>query len=172
MGDARVDVLNVTLPRNMNLVDRNGGLIDSFTFDSEGLLNAIGYVPASESTAYNQLALLSDGSFQLSAKVDTVTTFDGGGGFESMHEQVVRSVAQGNHRVEFDYLPGPTGQSIASANVVDKQAQSPLFSSFYFYNRDGRLGTVRRPNGEEIDISYDEDAIRMAAKGTVKLMAE
>lgn len=164
-GDERVEVLNVTLPKRLRLVDEKGHTHEVFSFASGDKHDLVGYTPENETTSqYSFLSLLTDGSFLLKNKNGNQTRFNAGGGFEKMTVGVVKAISQGKHKVEFDYQYNGREFGISTARMVTDGVTAPLYQVMYYYGDDGRLEKVRRPAGEEVMIKYKKGRIELASR--------
>lgn len=165
VGDERVSVLNVSIPKSMQLMDGRGNTREIFVFDVNDDLDVVGYVPMSkEQSPYTQLTLLSNASYKLETRKTAEIFFDGAGRFTTIREPVVRSVVQGNHQIDFQYEFEGSGFRIAAANVIKEGVTAPIYSSHYSYGPDGRLASVRQPHGNEVIIKYKQDAVMQAVR--------
>ena len=159
-GEQYVQFLNTLIPEKMKVTNLINGNRETLIFSSDRYALA-GYVPEDEEQSKVKiLALLSDGSFQLSDKRGIEVSFDPGGQFNGMSARVIKSISQGSHKVELSYeFQGETGPRVTKAKVLEKGKEDTLYAVEYKYGQDGRLCKVISPIGHEIGIKYDEERV-------------
>lgn len=153
-GEERLEFLNVRVPTRMKIVDLVHGGTETLAFSDQGKI--AGYVPTDpKQSRFEILALLSDASFQLLDKTGNETRFDPAGNFEGMaissKPRMVRSISQGDSKVEFAYSMDRSGRvRIATATLSKgKDAPQPAYAVNYHYDDEGRLTQVEGNQGTQ-----------------------
>lgn len=143
----RTDFLNVSIPKRMKITDRIHGDSEVLTFSNKGELAA--YIPGNpEKSKYKMLAMMSDASFRLIAKNGNQAVISPSGQFDKMafERRIIRSIAQGNRKLSFNYTVDKSGDLIiASANLFQSEEDTkPTYVVRYQYDEEGRLFSVKR----------------------------
>lgn len=154
-GPERIDFRNARLPARMTVADLVHGTSEDLVFDASGAV--AGYTsPSKESSAYQILAILADGSFQLLDRQGSEVAFDAAGRFTSLappeSRRLVKSVHSGPFRAEFLYTIGPRGTVlIGGARVTDSGKPGQTLAAIdYQYDPEGRLAGVTRRAGADL----------------------
>ncbi len=133
----------VRLPRALTVLDLTRGGRETLLFSAQNSLGVAGYVPEEESASrWRILALMADGSFTLMDRSNNRITFDPGGRVECIKTRVVKSMSQGDFRVEFDHAPGNAFPKIVQARLLKEDAKSPLSTVQYEYGENQKLCRV------------------------------
>lgn len=152
----RVEFLNVTLPKFMNVVD-SFGKVQRMEFSDQK--SPVGWNPLNDGTGtLRRLALLSDASYVLEDSRENEFSFDGAGNFTEVviaqKEPIIRAMKMGKHRIAFKYRLDPQGHIVIAKAWVsqDEIGAKPLYVVDYEYDPTGKLSnrTLTFANGKSI----------------------
>ncbi|MFW6106616.1 MAG: hypothetical protein ACOC8H_00490 [bacterium] len=150
VGEARVDFLNVRLPRQVEVRDRVHDQVEVLTFDSDH--EPPGYVPEDAAASrFRVAALLSNGALELLDRHGNQIRLTRGWDFDSVlpapERRMVRSVSMGGRRITFGYTLDAQGQVVIATAAVsqDKPDADSTWVVRYEYDDAGRLCRVRPP---------------------------
>ena len=164
MGTEREAVLNVTLPKQLKLVETQSGREEVFLLNQDNRYNIVGYTPVDKESRYTILAVMSDASFVLHDKHENQIAFDPAGGFDQIIARVVKGLSQGDHEIKLDYEFNEGQFRIREARVMRKGLTTTVYAAKYEYGSDGRLSKVILPTGQEAAITYDKERVMVAVR--------
>lgn len=163
LGTERASFLNVSLPKRMKVIDSANGIEETMVFNRENPYGIACYTPDQErGSRYTRLALMTDGSFVLGDIDGNEISFDPGGGFSGVRMKVVKALAQGPFRIEFQNEIQGGEPRIVEARVKQENQTDPLHIVKYEYGPDQRLCKVTRSPTKAADLS--KSAMRTAAR--------
>lgn len=150
VGDERVRFLNVTLPKRLKVTDLLHDHSEELTFcDKKG---TAAFVPKdTETSRFQQLALLSNGGLLLADNHGNEVRFDPRWRFDSMRPaldcDMVRTISMGNRKTIFNYTISHDGRVVIASAALseDSRYARPTWVARYEYDQEGRLCRVRRP---------------------------
>jgi len=149
----RITFLNARIPRRMKIIDNATGTAEVLAFSDQGRI--AGYVPEDKSKSRFQfLALMSDGSYRLLDKVDNEVNLSPAGDFVGMipsaRHRMVKSLLDGNQRVQFTYFLDGSGRiQVASAELRDS-TDTRAHAVRYEYDEENRLARVVKEEPDRV----------------------
>ena len=166
-GTERIEFLNVSLPKKMEVKNLLHGGSEILVFSDKG--DIAGYFPGDhEKSRFKILALMSNASFRLLDKNGHEMAFTPSGDFEGIafpdDRPIVSSLSQGNQKISFRYTLDESGAPmIASADLSEGSALPPNYVVHYQYDDEGRLYSVKGSYTKEAMI-YGQPVSVMAAE--------
>lgn len=165
----KVDFLNISLPKTMTVKNLVHGYSETLEFDGEK--DIAGYYPVkADASRFRMIAVMSDTSFRLLDSNGNESAFNPSGEFEGMavssEHRMVRSISQGNQKIDFDYTVDKNGKVlIAHAGLSDSEGGGvPTYLVKYNYDEDGRLHSVTNSDVKTAKLQNDEDHLLAAVK--------
>ena len=162
----QMEFLNALIPKRMRVVDLINGDTEDLIFSDKGRI--AGYMPEdSEKSRFKILALMSNLSFRLLDKDGNEVVFSPSGSFDgmivSLERPIVKSVSQGDHRIDFKLTIDKSGKiMIASAHLSGGgEKAKPTYVVKYQYDEEGRLYSVKGSSNEVAEL-HDQPINKVA----------
>jgi len=172
-GDERVVLSNLSLPKKFKVFDKINNTSEIFEFQPNPRF--FSYIPEKGiNSEFKTIELLSNGLFKLIDKGDNNIAFDQSGNFVGMNSgehssRVVKSVSQGNKKIEFTYSQGKNKHLLIShANlIIDENYSKPAYTVNYYYDNNDRLAKAEKGVGNTSavrDVKLQENHIPLVSK--------
>lgn len=156
----RESFLNISLPKRMKVIDSASGNEETMVFDRENPNGIACYKPEREKgSRYTSLVFMTDGSFVLGDIDGNEISFDPGGGFSKMRMKVVKAIAQGPFRIEFQNEVQGGEPRIVEARVKQESQTDPLHIVTYEYGSDQRLCKITRSSPKAVSASHGPEVL-------------
>lgn len=145
-----VEFAGVILPKVLTLSSANTNEDEEYIFEPQESICS--YTPKNKvDSKYDQLIVMTDGSFRLIDKTKNEIAFNSAGEFEGialnpLQEKVISSISQGENIVKFVYgMRKEDNVRISKCNLFNKEDMDKnLCSIIYNYDKSGRLIKTER----------------------------